>query len=391
MQTGVAGDMILGALFDLGLDFETWKSHLDTLKLPGLEYRLARAPKHGIMATQFTVTAPPEHAHRGLPAIREIILHGRLPAKAKDNALAVFANLAAVEARIHGVPVEEVHFHEVGALDAIVDIVGACVGFEMLGIREFLTTAFPFGSGTVQTQHGRLAEPVPATLALSTGFPSRRTDLRGELCTPTGTAIVTTLARPLTPGSEGVVEKVGYGSGTRDLPGMANVLRICLMRTPERPESSGNSVYQVECNLDNMTPELIGYTAERLLAAGCLDVWQESIFMKKNRAAVKLCALVDASGLDAALTLMAAETATGGMRYFPVRRLVAEKSFVTVETRYGSVSLKKVHFHGRAESRYAPEFENCRSLALQAGVPLQTVYREALLLAASFDPGKEKT
>lgn len=391
MQTGVAGDMILGALFDLGLDFEAWKTRIATLDLPGLEYRLDRAPKHGIMATRFIVTAPPEHAHRGLAAIHKIILRGSLPAKARDNALAVFANLAGVEARIHGIPVEKVHFHEVGALDAIVDIVGACLGFEMLGIREFRTTAFPFGTGTVQTQHGRLAVPVPATLALSSGFPSRRTDLPGELCTPTGTAIVATLAKPLASGDEGVVERIGYGSGTRDLPGMANVLRICLMRTPEKAHASGSEVYQVECNLDDMTPELIGYAAERLFATGCRDVWQEPIYMKKNRAAVKLCALVDAPGLDAALTLLAAETSTGGMRYFPVRRLVAEKSSVTLESRFGTLSLKKIHFHGRSEPRYAPEFESCRSLALKAGIPLQTVYREALLLAASSNPVEDET
>ncbi|MDQ3001249.1 MAG: nickel pincer cofactor biosynthesis protein LarC [Fibrobacterota bacterium] len=391
MQTGTAGDMILGGLFDLGLDFPAWKSQMDSLGLTGIELGIAKVSKQGIMATRFRADAPHEHAHRGLAEISAIISGSGVPERAKENALIIFARLARVEARIHGLSVEEVHFHEVGALDAIVDIVGACVGFEMLGIREFWTTPFTFGTGTVQTAHGILGVPVPATLALSEGFPARRTNLPGELCTPTGTAIISALAKPLPSDWIGSVKRVGYGAGGRDLPGIANVLRLCLMEgdpfrltleRQERRDASANDVYQVECNLDNMTPELIGYTAERLLAAGCNDVWQEPIFMKKNRAAVKLCALVGREGLDSALSLIASETATGGMRYFPVSRLVAEKSMDTVETRFGTVELKRVVFHGLAGPRFAPEFESCRKLAEAAVVPLQEIYREALLQAA---------
>jgi uncharacterized protein (TIGR00299 family) protein len=329
--------------------------------------------------------APHEHAHRGLPEITRIIEAGGIGAKAKADAIAVFTRLAQAEARIHGVPVEKIHFHEVGALDAILDIVGACVAFEMLGVTGFYTTPFTFGSGTVQTQHGALTVPVPATLALSEGFPSRRTGLLGELCTPTGTAIVTTFAKPLPKDWAGAIAKIGYGAGTRELPGIANVLRLCLME-PSDAAPSAPIVYQVECNLDNMTPELIGYAAERLLAAGCNDVWQESILMKKNRSAVKLCALVEAPRLDAALSLIAAETATGGMRWFPVERLVAEKSAGTVETRFGAVEMKKVLFPGRSHARYSPEFESCRKLAQAAGAPLQEVYREAQLQAGLESP-----
>lgn len=408
MQTGTAGDMILGALFDLGLDFPLWKRHLDTLGLPGIVLSQARVSRHGIMATRFQVEAPHEHAHRGLSEIRSLIARSGIPEQAKADAIAVFTRLAHAEARIHGRPVEQVHFHEVGALDAIVDIVGACLGFGMLGIREFFTTPFTFGTGTVLTQHGVLSVPVPATLALSEGFPSRRTGLPGELCTPTGTAIISTLAKPLPPDWTGAVKKLGYGAGGRELPGIANVLRICLMENTQavaprtqavapctgtaalatQEEASAYEVYQVECNLDNMNPELIGYAAERLLAAGCKDVWQEPIFMKKNRSAVKLCALVEKPGLDAALSLIAAETATGGMRYFPVGRLVAEKSSETVGTRFGTVEMKKVVFPGRAGARYSPEFESCRKLARDAAAPLQEVYREALLQAGRKASGE---
>lgn len=376
--------MILGALFDLGLDFEAWKRQIASLGVaaPGLSRE--KVSKHGIMATKFRVELPHEHAHRGLAQIRALIEASGVSPKAKADAIAVFTRLAKVEARIHGVPVETVHFHEVGALDAIVDIVGACVGFEMLGVTEFYATPFTFGTGTVETQHGTMAVPVPATLALSEGFPSRRTGFPGELCTPTGAALVSTLAKPLPAGWTGTAKGVGYGAGTRDLPGIANVLRICLMEASadQGRDASRYPVYQVECNLDNMTPELIGYTAERLLASGCKDVWQEPIFMKKNRSAVKLCALVESTGLDAALALIAAETATGGVRYFPVERLVAEKSSDSVETRFGRVELKKVVFPGKAAPRWSPEFESCRRLAEAAAAPLQEVYREALVQAS---------
>ncbi len=405
--------MILGSLFDLGLDFAAWKKSVDTLGLSGVALSQGKVSKHGLMATKFSVEVPHEHAHRGLAEIKAIIARSGVSPKAKADAVAVFTRLAQVEARVHGLPVEQVHFHEVGALDAIVDIVGACVGFDMLGITGFFTTPFTFGSGTVQTQHGTLAVPVPATLALSEGFPSRRTGLPGELCTPTGTAIITAFAKPLPEGWSGTLKRAGYGAGTRDFPGIANVLRICLMENPEenlKEEPDGTAaghaahgialgrgsreaIYQVECNLDNMAPEIIGFAAEKLLTLGCKDVWQEAIFMKKNRAAVKLCALVDAGGLEAALALIAFETSTGGVRYFPVQRLVAEKSSASVDTRFGTVELKMNVFPGAIAPRFTPEFESCRKLAEAAGAPLQDVYREALVQAALKSaagiPGKE--
>jgi uncharacterized protein (TIGR00299 family) protein len=385
MQTGASGDMILGALFDLGLDFQEWKRGIDSLGLEGLALSVERVSKAGIMASRFRVEAAPEHAHRGLPEIRAILERGALPPRAKVRALAVFGRLAEAEARIHGVPVEQVHFHEVGALDAIVDIAGACLGFEMLGIDAFYTTPFTFGSGLVLSAHGKLGVPAPATIALTEGFPSRRTGLAGELVTPTGAALITALARPLPEGLTAILARAGYGAGTRDLPGIANVLRLCLMRAAAA-DVSGYAVFQVECNLDNMAPELIGYAAGRLRAAGCKDVWQEPIHMKKDRSAVKLCALADRAALDAALDIIAAETATGGVRWFPVQRLVAEKAMGTVATSYGEVEVKRVTFPGRAAPRWSPEYESCRKLAEAKGAPLQDVWREALAKTMGLEP-----
>ncbi len=384
IQTGVAGDMILGALFDLGLDFSAWKNQIQSLNLPDMRLEINKVSKHGIMATQFHAYFPHEHVHRGIKEIQVIVNASSLSNGVKEKAMEVFFKLAQVEAKIHGVPIDQVHFHELGALDSIVDIVGACLGFEMLGIQNFLTTSFTFGTGTVNTQHGLMAEPVPATLALSTGFPSIRTQLSGELCTPTGMALVTTFAKPMPKNWKGSLIKQGYGAGSRNLPDTANVLRICQMEDCESIGESG-SLFQIECNLDNMSPELIGYAAERLLAAGCNDVWQEAIIMKKTRAAVKLCALVEEDLLNSVLALVAAETTTGGVRFYPVRRFVAEKSKASITTKYGDIDLKGVQFPGTTAIRFTPEYESCRQLALAAKVPLPEVYREAMLAATRLE------
>jgi len=383
MRTGVSGDMILGALFDLGLNFDAWKARMEGLGLPGVALGAEKVLKHGISATRFTVSAPDSVHHRGLPEIRSLLAGADLPGRARSRALAVFARLAEAEAAIHGVPVGQVHFHEVGALDAIVDIAGACLGFEMLGVEEFFTTPFTFGTGTVRAAHGLLAVPVPATLALSRGFPSVRTAFPGELCTPTGTALVTALSRPVPAGWAGTLRAHGYGAGRKDLPDIANVLRICLMDAPAGADV-GCEVFQVECNLDNMAPEVMAYAVERLFEAGCKDAWQEPIHMKKNRSAVKLCALVEAPDLERTLSVLASETSTGGLRWFPVRRLVAAKGKRSAETRYGKVELKEVRFPGKPP-RLTPEYESCRALALAAGVPLQAIYREAASRASALE------
>ncbi len=385
MQSGVSGDMILGALFDLGLDFPAWLGQMRTLPIPAIPIEVKSIVKHGLAARQFIVAAPHEHAHRGLQEITGIINGSRLSKTVRDNAIRVFKRLAEVEAKIHGVEIEKIYFHEVGAVDAIIDIVGACLGFEMLGITEFITSPFPFGKGSVRSAHGLLSEPVPATLALTQGFPSWRTDLPGELCTPTGAALVTTFAKPCPPDWTAVVDRLGYGAGSRDIPNLANVLRICLMQpTPQSHSQLAATAFQIECNLDNMVPEILAHVVERLLAAGAKDAWQEPIVMKKNGAAVKLCALAELADLQRVLDVFIGETSTGGLRYFPVQRLVAEKGVASVDTPFGSVELKKVLFPG-TQARYTPEFESCRALAIQSARPLQEIYRAAIAAATRLN------
>ena len=424
--------MILGALFDLGLDFSEWKRQIETLNLSGIQLDLKRVSKAGISATQFSVKIEDEsdshshshpsahsnirahahantqaHTHRGLSEISGIIRASGLSEKVKADSIHVFTRLATVEAKIHSTTIEEVHFHEVGSLDAIVDIVGACLAFEMLAIDTFITTPFTFGTGTVQTSHGTMSVPVPATIALTESFPSVRHAVNGELCTPTGAAIVTTFAKPIRPGFQAVQKKHGYGAGSRDLPDRANVLRICLLEVTA-VETTGSEtefltsdaqmnlpadqypVYQVECNLDNMNPEILADVTERLLALGCNDVWQESILMKKNRAAVKLCLLTDQKLLPKALEMIATETTTGGIRYFPVERLVAEKCTREIGTEFGKVQLKGIRFPSMDFFRYTPEFESCKYIALKHHVPLATVYAAAQKAIANLNLKNEE-
>ncbi len=376
MHSGVSGDMILGALFDLGVDFDAWNSEIAKLGLP-VKVKKNAVMRSGMAATYAQVEFPHEvHTHRGLSEISTIISSSELNAEVKRRSLAIFQRLAEVEARIHGVTPEEVHFHELGALDTIVDITGACIGFEMLGIEEFFCTSFPFGKGSIRAAHGNLPLPAPATLALTEGFPSHRTDITAELCTPTGAAIVTHFARPLPSGMPMRLRRIGYGAGTRDLPDGPNVLRLCLMEKTDAPPET--EVFQVECNIDNMPPDWLAHASGLLFEGGCRDVWQEPIYMKKNRAAVKLCALVDTEKLDAILSLFVRELLTGGVRYYPVKRLVAEKSETIVSTPWGDLRAKRVTFPAQGIERVEPEYESLRTLAAVRGIPLHVLHREVM-------------
>ncbi len=376
MHTGVSGDMILGALFDLGVDFDAWRNEIDKLRLP-VKVTLEKVVRSGMAAQYVRVACEPEvHVHRGLSAITEIFAASGLSDSVREKSLAIFRRLAEVEARIHGVSVEDVHFHELGALDTLVDVAGACIGFEMLGIDEFHCSSFPFGKGAIRAAHGTLPLPAPATLALTEGFPSHRTEIAAELCTPTGAAIVTHFARPVPSGLETRLLRIGYGAGTRELAEGPNVLRLCLLEKDAAAPS--NTVYQVECNIDTMSPEWLGHSVGVLLEAGCRDVWQEPIYMKKNRAAVKLCALVDEDKLDEMLGLFARELVTAGMRYFPVQRLTADREAITVSTPWGDLRAKRLEFAAQGIVRVEPEYESLRTLAAARSMPVHALYRDVV-------------
>ncbi len=373
MQTGVSGDMVLGALFDLGLDFQAWTESMGALKLP-LHFKKTKLQKNGLGASLFEVLCPLEKKHRKLNDIRILLQASDLDKAVIEQSLKIFTRLAEAEARVHHFSVEDVHFHEVGALDSIADITGACLGFKMLDIQDFYTTAFTFGQGTIQTEHGIMAIPVPATAILAEGFPSKRLEIEAELCTPTGTAIVTSLASPLGNKSYRAL-KTGLGAGQRDFAKQANVLRLQLI---EMEDVNTSEIIQIECNLDDANPEILAYAVERIFKAGAVDVWQEPIVMKKSRLATKICALVSKEQFTSVSESLVMETSTLGFRYHSVSRQVGKKEAIRASSAYGDVSVNRITFQQPAIVRFAPEYESCRKAALEKGVPISEVYQSVM-------------
>jgi pyridinium-3,5-bisthiocarboxylic acid mononucleotide nickel chelatase len=367
--SGISGDMTVGALLDAGADFNALRAALDSLQL-GAELQFEKTKRKGIAAGKFSVRFEEQKKHRHLPHIENIITAGDLSEPARANALAVFRNLAAAEAKSHAVPIEKVHFHEVGAVDSICDIVGACVALDLLGIEELHSSRINVGSGTVNTEHGLLPVPAPATAELLRDKPVYSAGPETELTTPTGAAILATLSKSFGPVPPMRLLSQGFGAGDKDFPIQANVLRVLVGERTGASESTTVSV--IEANIDDTTPQVLGYTMERLLAAGALDVTLAPILMKKNRAAT-LLSVIAAPELSEALTqIVFAETTTLGVRVYQAARRVLARSSSTVETLYGSVRVKHNDNGG-----FQPEFEDCKRAAETHAVPLRTVIAEA--------------
>ena len=371
---GIAGDMFLAAMIDLGVNVSDLEAALQGLALDGWSLKVSRAQRHQLTGTHLEVVCPPsEHAHRPLSEIRERISRAlTMPERARTRALAVFQALGEAEARIHGVPVEEVHFHEVGAVDALIDICGAAVALELLGDPEVFSAPPPLGSGQVKSAHGTIPVPAPATLELLREVPVKFEGV-GELTTPTGAALLKALAS-FRPVPELVVEAVGYGMGTREMPDRANVLRATLAR-PSRVSEEGTVV--VEANLDDCSPQLVGTLIELLLEAGAVDAYVLPALMKKGRPGHLIGAVVP-EGRQAAVTgVLLSESTTLGVRSHRVERLTLDRRFVEVQTAYGPVKVKE-GLRGEEVLNAQPEFEDCRALAKAAGVPVKRVWAEAL-------------
>ena len=365
--SGISGDMLVGALADAGAG-----ALCDGLAALGMgtSYRFEKTLRGGIAATRFHVEGGEGHGHRHLSQILDLIGKAALPERAKQNAAAVFQRLAEVEARVHQVPIERVHFHEVGAVDSISDIVGACLGFELLGIDEIRCSPLNLGSGTVETAHGVLPVPAPATAALVEGKPVYARGPAVELTTPTGAAIATTLAASFGPLPPMRISATGYGAGARDFPGQANLLRVLIGEASGSSEATTVSV--LEANIDDSSPEVLGYAMERLLDAGALEVTLSPIFMKKNRPGTLLRAIARPEDQERLAALLFAETTTLGLRIYPAERRVQARRTVEVRTPHGTVRVKVSE-----EGNFAPEYEDCRRLALAAGVPLKQILAAA--------------
>jgi len=374
-SAGISGDMTVAALIDLGVPLDYLRIELAKLPLPTDSYRLAAEEclRQGVRGLSFDVTVADDQPHRHYGDIVSMIDASTLADSVRERAQLVFRRLAEAEGKIHGVPLEKVHFHEVGAIDSIIDIVATAIGLHYLDVGEIHAAALPWGSGWVESAHGRLPVPAPATAELLAGLPVHWDIGPGERVTPTGAAIVAALAdRSGGMPPEMTVERVGAGAGGKDFPDRPNILRLLL--GVEKDGAARDKVYVLETHIDDMSPEIAGFLMERLLAAGALDVAFSPLQMKKNRPGFRLTLLAEPASLDALARLVVTESTAIGVRYYPVRRLVLERRCECRPTSLGEVRVKVVSEAGRIV-RITPEFDDCRRLALEHGLPLLDVYR----------------
>ena len=368
---GASGDMILGAMVAAGVDPNHLREQLSLLRVDGFSIDFETVNRSGLSATYARVETAHEHKHRHLSDIKQIIEGSDLSENVKQLSLKIFTRLAEAEGRVHNEPVDHVHFHEVGALDAIVDVVGAAICFDYLKIDRFVCSPLHVGSGMVQMAHGRFPIPPPAVAELLKGVPFYSTDIKGELLTPTGAAIITTVCSDYGPIPQMTTETTGYGAGTREYQDFLNVLRVLLGETEGSTETD-ERLWMLETNLDDASPQIIGHVMERVLELGALDCFFTSVQMKKNRPGVLLSVLCGPNEKEAVMKLLFLETTTLGVRSYEVLRRALRRSVVQVETQYGQIDVKVAHLDGRIVNEM-PEFEQCRVAATKAGVPLKVV------------------
>jgi uncharacterized protein (TIGR00299 family) protein len=368
---GASGDMILGALVAAGVDKAKLLEQLSLLKVDGFAVDFVTVEKSGLSALHARVQTAHEHKHRHLSHIRTIIQDSQLSDSVKQRAIAIFTKLAEAEARVHNEPVEHVHFHEVGALDAIVDVVGAAICFDLLEVDHFVCSPIHVGSGTVEMAHGRFPVPPPAVTELLKGVPFYSTDLKGELLTPTGAAIITTVCNEYGPIPQMRVEYTGYGAGTREYEKFPNVLRVMIGEV----DSGGvtdEKLWMIETNLDDVSSQILGYVMDRAFELGARDCYFTPVQMKKNRPGVLLSILAEADRKIELMELIFTETTTLGIRTYEVTRRALDREMVKVQTPYGPIDVKVAKLNGRVVNEM-PEFEQCREAAQKAGVALKEV------------------
>lgn len=376
--SGISGNMFIGALLDAGLPEADFRKMVSALPISGYKLKIEPVMKQGIKATHFDVILDhsEHHVHRHLADITRIIEDADLSDRVKKRSSAVFTKLAEAEAKVHGTTVEKIHFHEVGAADAIIDVVGTLFALEKLGIEQVYAGSLRTGRGFIQCAHGSMPIPAPATAELLTGIPYKQGDIEKELLTPTGAALLATLCEGFGDLPDGFVsEKIAYGAGGWDLD-IPNVLRAQFGQL--RCGADSSDLLVLETNIDDCNPQIFDYAIERLFEAGALDVWLTPVQMKKNRPAVTLSVLVRPALQDAMETILFAETTTIGIRCYAVTRTATERREETADTPWGPVRIKTSSIKGKMYS-VTPEFEDCRNLARTYGVPLKDVLTAARL------------
>ncbi len=389
--SGASGDMIVGALLDCGLEFDFLKDELAKLGISGYDLSLTRVDRSGISSSKFDVHLHHDHSHdhhdhhhhhhhdhRGLTEIKRMIGESHLSDTVKERSLTIFQRIGEAESKIHNVPIETVHFHEVGAIDSIVDIIGASIGIEALGIEHVFSSPLHVGAGTFTCAHGTYPVPGPATAEILRDVPIYSGEIQGELVTPTGAAIISTTSSGYGPMPMMRIDRVGYGAGTREYPKFPNVLRAILGRMVEDADRTPGTITVIEAQIDDLNPQVFGHLMEQALEAGALDIFYIPVQMKKNRPGVLLTLLCRPEDRERMSHLIFRETATLGLRYRDERREILQREHSTVETPYGPIRIKLARTSDGTVVNASPEYEDCRSVAEKHGDPLRDVQMAAM-------------
>jgi uncharacterized protein (TIGR00299 family) protein len=379
--SGISGDMALGALLDLGIDVETWKKELDKLSLDKFEVRTTKRRKGILEGTDVEVISHDSTTHRNLSRILEILEKSSLPPSVKQLSQKMFLKLGEAESRVHGIPLSEVHFHEIGAIDTIIDIVGTAIALELLKIDLVYSSPLPLGEGFIEFSHGTIPVPAPATLELLKGIPVYSQGVKGELVTPTGAVIVSTLAKDFGPLPLLKIEKVGYGVGKHDY-GPLNWLRVFLGETCFEFEEDKNVV--VEANIDDMNPQVYEYLQEKLFQKGALDVTMTPIIMKKSRPGILLSVLARPEREREIIDVIFRESTSIGVRTYQVEKRMAKREIQEIESPWGKVRVKVSRYQEMVQ--ITPEYEDCKRIAQREGIPLKAVIREIERLSQEIFP-----
>jgi len=373
--SGISGDMTLGALVDAGVSIDALRAELAKLGLSGYELKAEKVTRAGIAATKVNVLVNVKDGpSRRLPDILKIIEGSPLPDAIKRKSAAIFKRLAEAEAKVHATTPDDIHFHEVGAMDAVVDIVGSVIGLELLGITSVMASAVNVGSGTVRTSHGLFPVPAPATAELLTGIPFHQSTTEFELATPTGAAIISTLGAAFGPLPQMKVDRIAYGAGDKDLPDRPNVLRVMIGETAAAYEEDASII--IETNIDDMNPQVYDYLIGKLMQQGAQDVYLTPIIMKKGRPAILVSVLTDHSRTDTMLDTIFRETTSIGVRIRETGRMKLEREIRQVETAYGNIRIK-ISRRGNDIMNVTPEYDDCKRIADEKQVPLKTIMEEA--------------
>jgi uncharacterized protein (TIGR00299 family) protein len=377
--SGISGDMNLGAMIDLGIDKVYLIEELNKLNLKGWELIVQKDQRHGISGTKVTVNQTRhEHAHRHLADIEKIISDSGLDNKTKELSKKIFMKIATAEALVHGISVEKVHFHEVGAVDSIIDIVGAAICFNALKIDRVHVSTVELGGGFVKCDHGKLPVPAPATAEIIKGIPVKKGGVDFEATTPTGAAILAALGTDLSSDMPITIEKTAYGVGQKDHPDVPNLLRVFLGETLSG-SVSGHEALHFECNIDDMNPEFFEYISDRLFKAGASDVFFSNIIMKKGRPGIVLNVICETDLADTVKNIIFTESTTLGIRTFPFRKDTLVRKFETIKTIYGDVTIKRSYYKEK-EVSCKPEYEECKILAAEKGIPVKEIYNNIMVL-----------